>query len=86
MRLNEKFLTHTSGDESYLVPSWNLEFRGLVKGNESLGEVIELLKTDTTEAKIIEAMRKRYNAPEGTIEFDVRKALEVLRSVGAIIE
>lgn len=86
MRLKEEFLTHTSGDESYLVPSGNLEFRGLVKGNETLGEVVELLKTNTTEAQIVKKLREKYNAPAGTIEFDVKKALEVLRSVGAIIE
>lgn len=57
-----------------------------MKGNETLGEVIELLKTDTTEAEIVKALREKYNAPAGTIEFDVRKALEVLRSVGALIE
>ena len=86
MRLKDEFLTHTSGGEAYLVPSGNLEFRGLVKGNETLGEVVELLKTNTTEAQIVKKLREKYNAPAGTIEFDVKKALEVLRSVGAIIE
>lgn len=86
MRLKDEFLTHASGSESYLVPSGKIEFRGLVKGNESLGEVIKLLKADTTEAEIVKALREKYNAPAGTIEFDVRKALEVLRSVGALIE
>lgn len=86
MRLKDEFLTHTSGGEAYLVPSGNLEFRGLVKGNETLGEVIELLKIDTTEIKIVKALREKYKAPAGTIEFDVKKALEVLRSVGALIE
>lgn len=59
MRLKDEFLTHTSGGEAYLVPSGNLEFRGLVKGNETLGEVIELLKTDTTEAEIVKKLRKK---------------------------
>ena len=86
MRLKDEFLTHTSGGEAYLVPSGNLEFRGLVKGNETLGEVIELLKTDTTETQIVKNLRKKYDAPAGTIEFDVRRAVEVLRSVGALIE
>ena len=86
MRLKDEFLTHTSGNEAYLVPSGNLEFRGLVKGNETLGEVIELLKIDTTKTQIVKALREKYNAPAGTIEFDVKKALEVLRSVGALIE
>ncbi len=86
MMLKEEFLSHISGDEAYLVPSGNVEFRGLIKGNETLGEVIELLKTDTTEAQIVKSLRKKYNAPDGTIEFDVKKAIKVLRNVGAIIE
>ena len=86
MRLKDEFLTHTSGEEAYLVPSGNLEFRGLVKGNETLGEVVEFLKTDTTEAQIVKNLREKYNAPAGVIEFDVKKAIEILRSVGAIIE
>ena len=86
MRLKNEFLTHVNGDEAYIVPSGGVDFRGLIKGNQTLGEVIELLKNDTTEAKIVKNLRKKYNAPDGTIEFDVRKALEVLWSVGAIIE
>ena len=86
MRLKDEFLTHTSGEEAYLVPSGNLEFRGLLKGNETLGEVVELLKSETTEGQIVKNLREKYNAPAGAIEFDVKKALEVLRSVGALIE
>ena len=63
MRLKDEFLTHTSGYESYLVPSGNLEFRGLVKGNKTLGEVIELLKTDTTEAQIVKLCEKNTMRP-----------------------
>ncbi len=48
--------------------------------------MIELLTTDTTGAKIMKTLRKKYDVPAGTIEFDVRKAVEVLRSVGALIE
>ena len=86
MRLREEFLTHTSGDEAYLVPSGNLEFRGLVNGNETLGEVIALLKMDTTKMEIVKTLREKYNAPAGTIELDVKKSVEVLRRVGALIE
>ena len=68
------------------MPSGGVDFRGLIKGNQTLGEVIELLKADTTEDEIIKSLRKKYNAPDGIIEFDVKKALKVLRSVGAIIE
>ena len=86
MRLREEFLSHISGEEAFLVPAGKLEFRGLIKGNETLGEVIKFLKTDTTEEKIVMALREKYDAPAGVIEFDVKKAVEILRSVGAIID
>ena len=67
MRLKNEFLAHTSSEEAYLVPSGNLEFRGLVKGNESLGEVVELLKIDTTEAEIVKALREKYLSEHGSV-------------------
>lgn len=48
--------------------------------------MIELLTTDTTGAKIVNTLRKKSDVPAETIEFDVRKAFEVLRSVGALNE
>ena len=44
-----------------------------------------MLKTDTTEEKIVAAMQKKYDVPEATLKADVHKIIETLRSVGAII-
>ena len=55
MKLNKDFLLHNLGEETVLVPTGKAEFSGIVRGNKTLGAVLELLKTDTTEAQIIEA-------------------------------
>lgn len=86
MKLNKEFLPHNSGNESLLVPSGNAPFSGIVRGNKTLGVVLELLKTDTTEEEIIEKMAARFDAPEETIRKDVEKTLSELKKIGALDE
>ena len=86
MKLNKDFLLHNTGSESILVPTGNAGFSGVVRGNKTLGAVLELLKEETTEAEIISALNSRFDAPEGAIEKDVAKALAELRRIGALDE
>jgi hypothetical protein len=86
MKLNKDFLLHNTGSESILVPTGNAGFSGVVRGNKTLGAVLELLKKETTEAEIITALKSRFDAPEGAIEKDVAKALAELRRIGALDE
>ena len=86
MKLNKDFLLHNTGSESILVPTGNAGFSGVVRGNKTLGAVLELLKEETTEAEIISALKSRFDAPEGAIEKDVAKALAELRKIGALDE
>ena len=84
MKLNKDFLLHNTGSESILVPTGNAGFSGVVRGNKTLGAVLELLKEEMTEAEIITALKSRVDAPEGAIEKDVAKALAELRKIGAL--
>jgi hypothetical protein len=84
MKLKKEFITHDTGSESLLVPSGGAGFSGLVKGNKTLGVILDLLKQDTTEKEIIAAMRERFDAPEEVITGDVEKALAELRRIGAL--
>ena len=84
MKLNKDFLLHDTGTESLLVPVGGAGFSGVVRGNKTLGAVLELLKADTTEAEIVAAMKARFDAPAGAIEADVQKALTELRKIGAL--
>lgn len=86
MKLKNEFITHDTGTESLLVPTGKASFSGLVKGNKTLGAILELLKTGTTEADLIAALKSRFDAPEGAIERDVAKALSELRKIGALDE
>jgi hypothetical protein len=86
MKLNWEFLLHNTGGESILVPTGSAGFSGVVRGNRTLGAVLELLKTDTTEAELVAALRRRFDAPEGAVEADVGEVLAALRQIGALDE
>ena len=86
MKLKNEFIPHETGSESLLIPAGGAGFSGLVKGNKTLGGILGLLKEDTTEDKIIAAMKQRFDASEDKITADVKKALSELRKIGAIDE
>ena len=86
MKLKNGFITHISNGEAILVPTSSSDFSGIVRGNKTLGAILELLKNDTDEESIIAAMKRRFDAPEELIAADVRRALSELRRVGAIDE
>ena len=54
MKLNKNFLVHKTGKDTVIVPTGNAGFSGVVKGNETLGIILDLLKKDTTEKDITE--------------------------------
>lgn len=86
MKLKKEFIVHIAGKEAVLVPAGGAEFSGVVRGNRTLGTVLELLKEDITEDGIVRAMKDRFSAPDGVIEKDVEKVLTELRRIGAIDE
>ena len=86
MKLKKEFLLHNTSGESILVPAGSADFSGVVRGNKTLGMVLEMLKKDTTEKEMIEVMHSRFDAPEGVIEKDVANVLAQLRKIGAIEE
>ncbi len=86
MKLNKDFILHIADGETVLVPTGKAKFSGVVRGNKTLGAVLELLRDETTEVKIVSAMKARFDAPEEIISRDVKKALEGLRKIGAIDE
>ena len=82
MKLNRNFLLHTVNSET--VPTGEAGFSGVVRGNKTLGAILELLKTDITEREIVAALQARFDAPQGAVEKDVSKALAELKKIGAI--
>ena len=86
MKIKKEFIIHETGSETMLVATGKANFSGLVKGNKMLGEILSLMKEDTTEAEVVRRMRDKFEAPEGKIEEDVHKVVTELRGIGAIEE
>ncbi len=84
MKLKKEFIIHESGNETMLVATGKAKFSGLVKGNKMLGEILSLLKDDTTEEEVVRKMREKFEAPEGKIEEDVHKVVTELKGIGAL--
>ena len=86
MKLKKEFIVHNTADESMLVPVGGAGFSGIVRGNKTLGAILELLKEQTTQEAIVDAMAQRFDAPKERIAQDVEKALAELRKIGALEE
>ena len=89
MKLSEKFLTQMIGDEIYLVPTSTAGFNGMIRGNGTLGVIIECLKKECTEEDILAEMKTRFEIDgtnEEKVKKDIRTAVQKLREVGAIKE
>ena len=86
MKLNNEFISHEEGNETFVIPSGKANFSGVVRGNKTFGNVVELLQNDITEAEIVRIMLEKYDASQDVIERDVKKVIENLREIGAIID
>ena len=86
MKLKKGFIVHHTGTESLLVPVGGAGWSGVVRGNKTLGVILDLLKTDTTETAVINAMKKRFDVPREIIVRDVEKVLSELQKIGALDE
>ncbi len=86
MKLSKDFLIHSSNGKTDLIPVGGAAFSGVMRGNQTLGAILDLLKNETTEDDLVSAMKEKYNAPDGIIERDVKKALSELRRIGALDE
>ena len=86
MKLNHDFIAHSSNGDTVLVPLGTASFSGIVRGNATFREIVSLLKEDISEPEIVSALLQRFDAAEDVIARDVRKALDELRSVGALDE
>ncbi len=84
MKLNKDFLVHKTGSEVVVIPTGNADFSGIIKGNETLGVILDYLKEDTTKETIVSEMKKIYDDENSHIESDVNSVITRLKSIGAI--
>ena len=84
MKLRKEFLAHDTNGKSYLISTSDADFKGIVEGNRTLGIILDLLQTDTTEDQIVSAMLERFDASAEQIRADVQYAVSELRRIGAL--
>lgn len=86
MKLKPGFVTHDMDGEQVMVATGNANFSGLVRSNKTAAEIVDALKTDTTQDAIVDMLFAKYDAPREVIERDVVRILDTLRSIGALDE
>ena len=85
MKLKDTYITHDSDGEQILLDT-SSSFAGLIRNNKTAAFIVECLKEDTTEEKIVEAMFEKYDTPKDVLARDVADVIEKLRKVGALDE
>lgn len=85
MKLKESYITHDSDGEQILLDT-SSSFAGLIRNNKTAAFIVECLKEETTQEKIVEAMFEKYDAPKDVLAKDVADVIEKLRKVGALDE
>jgi hypothetical protein len=86
MKLKNEFILHNIGDETLLVPTAEANFHGLVQGNKTVDTILNCLKEDTTEEKILIALNEKYDGDEADMRADITDVIAKLRAIGAIDE
>lgn len=88
MKLSEDFIVYDMGGETTLVPVGKAAegYHGIVRCNKTAAFLVECLKHDTDEAALLEQMKAKYDGEEERMRASIRKTLDSLRSIGALVE
>ena len=86
MKLKNSYMTQDVDGTQFLIPLGEGDFSGIGRSNETAAFIVNLLKEETGEEAIVDAMCAEYDAPREVIAADVRHVLDTLREIGAIEE
>lgn len=88
MRLKYTFENVELEDQIVAVPLGEGadQMHGIIKMNEVAAFIFELLKEETTEETIIDAMEKEYNVPRSVLVADVHRYVEDFMKKGLVVE
>ena len=86
MKLKKDFVTQDIDGVQYLIPLGGEAFCGVVRSNESAAFLVELLKEETDEAALVEAMCREYDAPREVLAAGAAQVLNTLRAINALEE
>ena len=86
MKLKKGFVTHMVYDTQMMVAVGKASkvFQGLVRSNETAAFIVNCLKSETSEAEIVEKLLAEYDAPREAVARDVHGIIEKLNSIGAL--
>ena len=62
------------------------ELSDIVRSNKTATFIVDCLKEETTEGAIVDKMCAKYDADRETIAADVKKILDTLRGINALVE
>ncbi len=87
MRLKYTFEIMELEDQMVAVPVGEgaSEFHGVIKMNETVGAILELLKIDIDEAEIINVLGNRYEVSQEILRKDVHNTLEKFKEEGLLV-
>jgi hypothetical protein len=74
------------GGEHITVSTGGTEWSGLIRSNPTAAFIIECLKSDTTEAAIVDKLLEKYDVERSVAETDTAAVIAKLRSIGAVTE
>lgn len=88
MKLKEGFVSEPCEDGQLLRATGDAAnfFHGIVKSNKTAAFIVDCLKEETSEEKIIALMCEKYDAPREQITNDVMRIIAQLERIGAIEE
>ena len=88
MKVSDEFILREIAGEYMLVPvgSAAASFNGLITMNEVGNFIFNALRTEQTEAALLEQITAEYDVPADTAENDLREFLDQLRQVNALVE
>lgn len=78
MELDDRFVAVPIGADAQT-------FQGVIKLNKTSADILELLKDETTEKALVDALEIKYEAPRSLLEADVKKCLDEFRERDIIV-
>ncbi|MBO4452557.1 MAG: PqqD family protein [Clostridia bacterium] len=86
MKLKKGFITHNVADKQVMVAVGRAakDFNGVVQSNSTAAFVIDMLKNETDEETIVNAILEEYEVDRDTAARDVHGVIERLKGIGAI--
>lgn len=86
MRLKKGLIRHQVLDDSMWIATGSLseKFRGMVRGNETAGFLLEHMQNETTEQELVDALLAEYEVEREQAARDVEKLVHMLREEGLL--